>query len=745
VSANPYAETFAAYWDAGWQSHIMPMPHKKKAPPPSGRTGYNAEAYTYPDLQTHADEGRRTNIALHLPDTFIGIDVDDYDNKTGGATLATLEEECGPRPPTFVSTARDGISGIRIYRVPPGTKLVTVLPGVEICQAHHRYAMVAPSWNPKADAEYRWIDEQTGEVLDGVPNVADIPELPAAWLQQLSDTTGTKAAQKAALTDPETVAVATGLPDGEPCEHVKNAAGNAVSGGARHDSYRDAQLAVIGHGRDGCPGGPTVLRRLHEMFAAEMRSTGEDLEAREQDWKRGLQGALRIAATRPQGRECPDVWINQLDGGDRDQVGVPNATPDDTGDELDDRGIPKNLRRINWAEAWANDTDTGHSWVIAPLIPTASATSLYSPAGVGKSLLALEAAAAVATGGTFLGEPVQQLNVAYIDQENSMALIKERLDALGYGPETDLSRLHYFSLGEWAPADTATGGAQLAKTAETLGVELVILDTVSRIVQGEENDAATYQSLYRHTILGLKARGIAVVRLDHSGKDIAKGQRGSSAKADDVDLTYRMTSAGQNRVTLKREKNRLFLDGEDVLILRREGDPLRHQLSVLDTENENKVQAVLDVLETLEVPNDAGRDTCRKALRAQGHKATNSVLSTAIGRRKPVDHGGTPVRHPLHRVPDKRTGAQESAGTGSDRFRTGGGQVPDSSGDSAQDDLSEPKTDRQTAQNGHLEAHIIPSETPCATCLDNLSTDRAAYGKTQCVPCERDQPVRKTI
>ena len=44
----------------------------------------------------------------------------------------------------------------------------------------------------------------------------------------------------------------------------------------------------------------------------------------------------------------------------------------------------------------------------------------------------------------------------------------------------------------------------------------------------------------------LKQALIAWVRLDHSGKDAGKGQRGSSAKNDDVDVVIRLerTEAG---------------------------------------------------------------------------------------------------------------------------------------------------------------------------------------------------------
>jgi hypothetical protein len=56
-----------------------------------------------------------------------------------------------------------------------------------------------------------------------------------------------------------------------------------------------------------------------------------------------------------------------------------------------------------------------------------------------------------------------------------------------------------------------------------------------------------------------KLKGVTYLRTDHSGKDTSKGQRGSSAKNDDVDLVWRLTrtdtKAGEG-VRLERTHSR---------------------------------------------------------------------------------------------------------------------------------------------------------------------------------------------
>jgi hypothetical protein len=69
-----------------------------------------------------------------------------------------------------------------------------------------------------------------------------------------------------------------------------------------------------------------------------------------------------------------------------------------------------------------------------------------------------------------------------------------------------------------------------------------------------------------------------MIRLDHSGKDEAKGQRGGSAKSGDVDAVWRLSKTGEDLVDLVCEAQRFPLN-RNHLTLRREDDPLQHEVS----------------------------------------------------------------------------------------------------------------------------------------------------------------------
>jgi hypothetical protein len=147
----PYKIGAPAYQAAGWTG-IIPLPPKKKWPPPNSYTGWNGKDPSSTMIETWRNETvgefqAGSNIAIHMPDGVVGIDVDHYDGKTGGETLAQLEADIGKLPATYVSTSRnDGISGIRWFRVEPGLRWPTG-PGkdIEFIHTGHRYALVWPS------------------------------------------------------------------------------------------------------------------------------------------------------------------------------------------------------------------------------------------------------------------------------------------------------------------------------------------------------------------------------------------------------------------------------------------------------------------------------------------------------------------------------------------------------------------------------------------------------------------------
>ena len=87
--------------------------------------------------------------------------------------------------PTWMSTSReDGISGIRLLRVPVGVNWIGSLPGIELVHAGHRYVIAAPSVHDKTGKTYRFIGPD-GVNADRIPVPGELPDLPLAWVVRL--------------------------------------------------------------------------------------------------------------------------------------------------------------------------------------------------------------------------------------------------------------------------------------------------------------------------------------------------------------------------------------------------------------------------------------------------------------------------------------------------------------------------------------------------------------------------------
>ena len=69
--------------------------------------------------------------------------------------------------------------------------------------------------------------------------------------------------------------------------------------------------------------------------------------------------------------------------------------------------------------------------MVEGILPRASVTLLAGEPGSYKTWLALALLRGVATGGNFLGRKCAQASVLYLDRENPLAVMRERLAVLG--------------------------------------------------------------------------------------------------------------------------------------------------------------------------------------------------------------------------------------------------------------------------------------------------------------------------
>jgi RecA-family ATPase len=207
-------------------------------------------------------------------------------------------------------------------------------------------------------------------------------------------------------------------------------------------------------------------------------------------------------------------------------------------------------RRINAASLEGKPVPV-REWLIRDLIPAKNVTLLYGDGGTGKSLLALQAAAAVVLGRPFFGHLVATRGrVEFITAEDSLDEMHRRLDDIARSQSVPLSGLDGLHLTSLAEADALLAvpqdnrGGALAETAlyNELSVLLaesspavLFLDTLADIYGGNEvvrAQARQFIGMLRRLAL---QHGCTIVVLTHpslAGMD--RGTSGSTAWSNSV-------------------------------------------------------------------------------------------------------------------------------------------------------------------------------------------------------------------
>jgi hypothetical protein len=325
--------------------------------------------------------------------------------------------------------------------------------------------------------------------------------------------------------------------------------------------------------------------------------------------------------------------------------GIPELFPGDyrLRDELDDlmeQIESSNEERtsslpqpIDWSTFWNRGSRTG-IFIVPFIVPIGRQVAIYSKAKQGKSLLSLEIAASVATGTNILGQrnELGPMPVVYLDMEMTEDDVEERLTDFGMDCSTNLTNLKYFSLPNLPPLSSPQGARDLEKLVKLHEAKLLIVDTVGRVVEGDENSSESIRAFYRNSGVMLKKLGVSVIRLDHEGKDASNGARGSSAKSDDVDAVWRLSKSG-GVSTLKCQFARInWLPSSVRLEMTSGGGLPMHQL-ILDV-SDATAHAINDLLDEKGAERDISISRAQEILALSGGSRRKADVAAALRLRK---------------------------------------------------------------------------------------------------------------
>jgi len=205
-------------------------------------------------------------------------------------------------------------------------------------------------------------------------------------------------------------------------------------------------------------------------------------------------------------------------------------------------------------------------WTIDGLIPRRALSALYGAPGAGKSFVALDMALSVATGRAWQGRAIEAGAALYIAGEGVSGMgarVRAWQAARGYWRRDGADpAFHVLPLA--VPLADADAIERLLATIDAIGerFEMIVIDTVARTLaaSGHDENDATEMGLFVAACDAIVAHtGAAALAIHHSGKDAARGLRGSTSFLGAVSASIRATKDGDN-LSLAIEKQK---DGEE--------------------------------------------------------------------------------------------------------------------------------------------------------------------------------------
>lgn len=195
--------------------------------------------------------------------------------------------------------------------------------------------------------------------------------------------------------------------------------------------------------------------------------------------------------------------------------------------------------------------------LIDNVLDKSSVALLYGKWGSGKSFIAVDWAACVATGKAWQGRPVEQQRVLYLAAEGAHGM-KIRTDSWETGWHTQIPDNQFTVLRRAINLTNYAEVRALADLIEWGGYGLVVIDTLARCMVGADENSAkdcgqVVDALGRLLDSTPDGRG-SVVGVHHTGKD-GRTFRGSSVFEAGADTVYSVLAEGR-AINLNREKRK---------------------------------------------------------------------------------------------------------------------------------------------------------------------------------------------
>lgn len=312
------------------------------------------------------------------------------------------------------------------------------------------------------------------------------------------------------------------------------------------------------------------------------------------------------------------------------------------------------------------------SYLINRIIPERGLAYLVAPPSSKKTFVAVEIAACVATGYHFFGTPTRRGNVVYLAAEGSSGLRKRFLawsknrglaieeEFLGIIPEPVLLN-NPIALRELIDE-------LKAHAAKVSGVSLIIIDTVNRTLEGDENSARDMSLFVQGCSSLISELGTSILLLHHPSKSGSVAARGHSSLHGAADIGFEIRNGGSATFTLQfdtkspkdDEPHEAFLvstkvvDLSDELGFEKGGAPItslaleRHRRQFVKVEETNSqtssIAKAKQLIRSVLGNSALSRYEIIDAMKAHGFEGTDRTIDRALTNMRGTGEVTSPAR-----------------------------------------------------------------------------------------------------
>lgn len=198
--------------------------------------------------------------------------------------------------------------------------------------------------------------------------------------------------------------------------------------------------------------------------------------------------------------------------------------------------------------------DVRQDYILKHFLPAQSLCSIYGPSGSYKSFLAVSWACHIAAGKAWAGKKVMPGAVLYVVGEGGVG-VPRRIRAWEqvHGKQAEnlwLVNRPVFPVRESEVTEVLLAARQIEAECG-VPVRMVVIDTLARCFGGnDENDARDMGAFIEGCDVIKQKTGATVLVVHHSGKDEAKGARGSSSFRAALDTEFNVKREGDGKALI---------------------------------------------------------------------------------------------------------------------------------------------------------------------------------------------------